>query len=524
MSNKEENKKVELTHEGDIQASMLGDIVINIGKTIGLYGQWTFEGIKKVVISKLETKRQKIAFISWLSVEGTALINIFLLGHNSFLHDGVALSSLSVLVFTFPTLTHLIGSIEKEDKNAWFIPLYKKLGFKEDLDRDLKYPYFLEMEIDNKIKIYKFLSNGNRMDIFEKNKDMINEYLTNQFSRYNEIIEISRSKNDNRIIELKAIGEKLETFYRWGTSLVPKQGELLIGKTLKGDFIVKWKSFYNLLICGEIGGGKSVATKNIIFQLLHQSITGQPISIAIADHKGAVDYNFLRKYITIITEKEVLLKYTKNLIDEMKRRTDLLIDRDVENANEYNDLVAKDEQMKQIVFIIDEIVECFDTSDLDKKADKEEIEITGKIKSNITKLARLARFVNINLILATQVPSMEFLGNQLRTNIPARLTGKMSDASSASMVSKKASEIDDIAGRMVWKRGTTVEEVQTPFINNSFCKSYLQQMGDKLNLFELGNDEIRERKEQKEEEKEITLEELQKKKLEKKQNKDISNE
>jgi S-DNA-T family DNA segregation ATPase FtsK/SpoIIIE len=138
--------------------------------------------------------------------------------------------------------------------------------------------------------------------------------------------------------------------------------------------------------------------------------------------------------------------------------------------------------------VIDELVECLDKDGLDKNKDKKEIELIDTISSNITKLARLSRAVNINMVLGTQLPTSSCLGNQLKNNIVGRLCGRFADESASRVVlsSTKAKELPDTKGRMMYKLGADIVEVQTPFINNSFIKYYLKENKDLLKLVEIG--------------------------------------
>lgn len=478
------------------ESELIGDIIIKIIiKPIISYIRLCFKGFKKIWWTKLSGRYNKAVFCGWLFLVITSIYNLFFNGQPE-----KWLVYACIFVIICPCL-NMLKLYPKVDKNEWFYSLYDKLGFKKDFEENLNYPTFIEMEYKDNLVIYKFFSNNNKLDNFRKNSDLIEEYLTSLFDKYHDIIEIKRNDNDKRIIEIIATNKRLVEFYKWGAKLVPEQGKIFIGESITGVVIAKWNNFHHILVAGEVGGGKTVAVKNIIMQLLHQTINGLPLIIKIADFKGAVDYNFLSSTFEVITDKKRLMEFTGTLIIEMNRRIELIKSIDVENVDTYNTKVDKNEQIPRIVLVIDELVECLDKEGLDKKdkKDSEEIKVIDTISRNLTKLARLSRCININLILGTQLPTSACLGNQLKNNIPARLCGRFADESASRVVlsSTMAKSLPDIKGRMMFKMGANITELQTPFLDNDFMKYYISHNKDKLKLQEIANikDEIKEKKE-----------------------------
>jgi S-DNA-T family DNA segregation ATPase FtsK/SpoIIIE len=466
----------------DRESELIGDIIIICLKPVLSYIRLCFKGLKKVHQTKLTGRYNKAVFCGWMVLIITSIYNLFF---NANPKEWLVYACSFIIIC--PCL-NILKLYPKVDKNEWFYSLYDKLGFKKDFEENLNYPTFIEMEYKDNLVIYKFFSNNNKLDNFRKNSDLIEEYLTSLFDKYHDIIEIKRNDN-KRIIEIIATNKRLVEFYKWGAKLVPGQGKIFIGESITGGIIAKWNNFHHILIAGEVGGGKTVAVKNIIMQLLHQSISGNPLIIKIADFKGAVDYNFLSSTFEVITDKKRLMKFTETLIIEMNRRIELIKSIGVENVDTYNKKVDESEQIPRIVLVIDELVECLDKEGLDKKdkKDSEEIKVIDTISRNLTKLARLSRCININMILGTQLPTSACLGNQLKNNIPARLCGRFADESASRVVlsSTMAKNLPDIKGRMMYKMGANITELQAPFLNNDFMKYYISQNKDKVQLDEI---------------------------------------
>lgn len=373
-------------------------------------------------------------------------------------------------------------SLQEYNMNDEFYELYEKMGFVNDMDKNKQYPYLLESYEEDRITIYKFLSNKNKINEFIKNKELIEEYVQDITSKYTEVLEITRNEKDKRIIEVKIIHEQLEKFYILTTKLIPKQDEILVGKSVEGDVTFSWDKIPHLFIAGETGGGKTVAIKNIIIQTLYQSIEHEPVSIYLADYKLAIDYMCFTNIFEVIEDRKRLSDLTEQLIDEVNRRGKLLKASGFENLKEYNINAEVNNlpKMHRIILVIDELVECLSG----KKKDEKYIE---HISENLETLARLSRALGVHIIAGTQLPTVKDIGSsQFKNNIPGRLCGKFADESASRVVlsSNIATKLPDIQGRMIFKKGANYLEIQTPLCNSQMVKAYINQYGNQFKLID----------------------------------------
>ena len=147
--------------------------------------------------------------------------------------------------------------------------------------------------------------------------------------------------------------------------------------------------------------------------------------VYISDFKGGIDYNspFFRKNTEIITSYDKFDKLLKIIVDEeMPKRTKLLLDFEVKNINEYNKLNPAD-KVPYIILAVDEVAEVLDKTGMTKEK-KAKI---AEWEANLSKIARLARALNISLILATQRPDANVLPGQIKNNLDFRLCGRADD-------------------------------------------------------------------------------------------------
>ena len=223
------------------------------------------------------------------------------------------------------------------------------------------------------------------------------------------------------------------------------EDELLVGQGYLGPVSINLKKTPHWLIGGSTGCGKSRLLASLILQMLLKNW-----SVFLVDSKD-VDYSFARPHATIINNTDDLLTLLNELIETMDNRREVLQRAGVHDVSEYNDKYPQ-YYMRHICVVIDEASAVFDA----KGAPKDEKEKIAKVTRYVTHIGRLARFVGIHLVAATQRPDVDSLPGQIKANLSGRIAGHCSDnqASITILDDGTGTELPAIPGRFIIRDGT----------------------------------------------------------------------
>ena len=205
---------------------------------------------------------------------------------------------------------------------------------------------------------------------------------------------------------------------------------LALGKDIHGDAVVTdLARMPHLLVAGATGAGKSVGLNSMIVSLLYKALPRQlrmlMIDPKMVELKMYEDIPHLLH--PIVTDPKLASNALIWAVQEMENRYRCLAEVGVRNIDQYNALLkdpeahrrakklAPDddtpipEPMQFVVIIIDEF------ADLMMVAPKD-------VEDSVTRLAQKARAVGINLIVATQRPSVDVITGVIKANFPSRIS------------------------------------------------------------------------------------------------------
>ncbi len=192
-----------------------------------------------------------------------------------------------------------------------------------------------------------------------------------------------------------------------------KKGTLMlpIGVDVSGNHIaLPLNEMPHLLVAGATGAGKSVLIGNFIRALTSQN-SSRALELVLIDPKRVElkEFAHLPHVIgkkVIFEHDDVILKLLA-LNDEMDRRYSVL---EIEGKKSSVEMP----EMKNIVVVIDEFADLILRT---KKSGngKDNVEIL------IIRLAQMGRAAGINLIIATQRPSVDVVTGLIKANMPTRI-------------------------------------------------------------------------------------------------------
>ena len=212
------------------------------------------------------------------------------------------------------------------------------------------------------------------------------------------------------------------------SSIIP----VFLGRDAQGQPLVSdLTELPHLLIAGATGAGKSVCINSVILSAL---MTRHPddVKLLLVDPK-MVELSVYKDVPHLICPVVTDMKKAATILEwatiQMDSRYDFLAAANVRHITRYNKLGPKGlrerlgvpldaqieipDKMPYIIIVIDEL------ADLMMIAAKE-------IETFITRLAQKSRAVGIHLVLATQRPSVDVITGLIKSNLPARLSFKVS--------------------------------------------------------------------------------------------------
>ena len=242
---------------------------------------------------------------------------------------------------------------------------------------------------------------------------------------------------------------------------------LAIGKDIGGDVIVKaLEGMPHLLVAGATGMGKSVCLNAIIMSLIYK-LSPEDIRLILVDPKQ-VEFMPYRDLPHMLLRAPIVdVDYTINafdwLIEEMERRFEIFnkvsaSGYNVRQLKDYNetDLVKSGKAMKmpRIVMIVDELADLMTI----RKKD---------IETRIRRLAAKSRAAGINLILATQRPSVDVITGTIKANIPSRIAFKVTSyTDSQTILDHKGAEALLGHGDLLYVGDAEPHRIQGAFVSN----------------------------------------------------------
>jgi DNA segregation ATPase FtsK/SpoIIIE, S-DNA-T family len=215
---------------------------------------------------------------------------------------------------------------------------------------------------------------------------------------------------------------------------------MFLGKDASGEPLISdLTRMPHMLIAGTTGSGKSVCMNTIIMGFLYTKKPNE-LKLVLVDPKMVEMSQFkhiphlMCPVVTEMTKAAAILEWACKKMDE---RYELLAEAGCRDVAAYNDLDWEDlkdrfepktpeeeamipRKLPYMVFIIDELADLMMT--------------VKEVESSIIRIAQKARAVGIHLILATQRPQANVVTGLIKSNMPCRISFKVSSGMDSRIV------------------------------------------------------------------------------------------
>lgn len=186
-----------------------------------------------------------------------------------------------------------------------------------------------------------------------------------------------------------------------------------IGKDIGGaPVVVNLSHMPHLLISGATMSGKTTCVNAIITSLLFFShpdlvklILIDPKMVEL-NHYGSIPHLIA----PVITDPKKASSALSWAVKEMEQRFKIMSKTGARNIEYYNDNLKENETaMPYLVIVIDELNDLM-------------IVAPAEVEDSICRLSQMGRAVGINLVVATQRPSVDVITGVIKANIPSRIS------------------------------------------------------------------------------------------------------
>lgn len=222
-----------------------------------------------------------------------------------------------------------------------------------------------------------------------------------------------------------------------------------VGRDVEGHAVVgQLEKMPHLLVAGSTNSGKSCCLNSLITSLCFKA-SPEDLRIILIDPKRVefVNYRGLPHMLLEkpITDTDAAINALQWAIDEAQNRFNMLSQYHYRDLLEYNNSKDVKEgrlpRIPVIVIIVDELAELMNRARRD-------------IEDRINSLSAIARAAGINLVLATQRPSVDVITGTIKNNIPSRIAFSVTNLNDSRTI------IDQPGAEMLLGRGDMLYEPQ----------------------------------------------------------------
>lgn len=208
---------------------------------------------------------------------------------------------------------------------------------------------------------------------------------------------------------------------------------ITLGKTIDGTpFNTDLAKTPHLLIAGQTGSGKSVGINAMLCSILMRARPDEVKFIMIDPKMVEMGiYADIPHLLTpVVTDPQEAANALKWAVAEMEERYKHLAKNRFRNLDQYNKAARNAQEdddgqplepLPTIVVVIDEMADLMMVA-------------RGEVEESVARLAQKSRAIGIHLILATQRPSVDIITGVIKSNLPSRLSYRVSQKNDSRII------------------------------------------------------------------------------------------
>lgn len=302
-------------------------------------------------------------------------------------------------------------------------------------------PWLVSRSISDGVITYIFHCRRISLDLWrERQKD-----LEAAFDCH--VLSIDYSDGSDTLIEFRAFPAKgsLPTKIP-APNFSPDDFVVKLGISYAGEYSINFNSLPHMLIAGATGGGKTILSRWIIYQIVNKGAFTY-----LVDQKGYVDYRDLREDCRCLDTNEEILDGLQSVVDEIARRMELCRSAWISKISDYNVLPGVEPQPP--IFVVIDEANCLLDPTGKSKVEKDFI---AQVVQHLLTITRLGRAAHVHLICICQRSDVGSIPGALKANMEIRITSHCADKESSMTIlgTGDAANLPKIPGRFLSSDGT----------------------------------------------------------------------